>query len=777
MTSDRVTELTLAEQASLTSGGTAWTTKAVRDVVRALRLSDGPHGLRRPQDGSLLSAGVPATCFPPAVTSGSTWDPALVHRIGAAMAWEAAALGVDVVLGPGINIKRSPLCGRNFEYFSEDPHVSGVMGAALVDGIQSLGIGACVKHFAVNNQETDRMRVSADVDERTLRELYLPAFEHIVRQARPYTVMAAYNRVNGVYACENPWLLTQVLREEWGFDGLVMSDWGAVNDRVASLAAGLDLQMPPDGTDGRITAAVEEGSLERASVAAAAARGLRLQERVDRAERFDGWDVDAHHELAREAARAGAVLLKNEDGLLPIDPAARLKVAVIGEFARTPRYQGHGSSRVTPTRLDNAWDALRQAAGPELELTFSPGYTLTGEPGPAMTEEAVTHAARADIVLLFLGLPEESETEGRDRTDISLPRCQVDLLRSIAAVCRKVAVVLANGGVVSVSNWRDDAQAILESWLGGQAGGIALADLILGAHSPSGKLTESIPLQLQDVPSYLHFPGQDGHTVHGEGRYVGYRYYDTLDLPVAYPFGHGLSYTTFSYSDLEVEETGVNAWTVRVTVTNTGSRHGEEVVQLYVAFDEPHPTRPRHELRGFAKPALAPGASARAEFRLTGRDLAWYSTKRGGWRIDPGAFTVEVGASSRDIRLRAELHTPGDGVADELTGASSWASGSTIRSVGICSGNGSPSIPVPSSSMRSILWCCPPSPRSRSPSSPGPSSGSPPTPSPHSPPPRGRKPHERPRVPPAASTWSGSTSRTPSSAAWRPACARKASGE
>ncbi|NJP90909.1 beta-glucosidase [Nonomuraea sp. FMUSA5-5] len=656
MTSD----LSLAEQASLTSGGTAWTTKAVRDVVRELRLSDGPHGLRRPQDGSLLSPSVPATCFPPAVTSGSTWDPALVRRIGAALAREASALGVDVILGPGINIKRSPLCGRNFEYFSEDPHVSGVMGAALVDGVQSLGIGACVKHFAVNNQETDRMRVSADVDERTLRELYLPAFERVVREARPYTVMAAYNRINGVYACENRWLLTQVLREEWGFDGLVMSDWGAVNDRATSLAAGLDLQMPPNGTDRQVTAAVEEGRLDREVVTTAAGRVLRLQERVDQAERFDDWDADAHHELAREAARAGAVLLKNDDGLLPLDPMARLKVAVIGEFARTPRYQGHGSSRVTPTRLDTAWDALRQAAGPELQLTFSPGGST-----------AVADAAEADVVLLFLGLPEESEMEGQDRADIALPRHQVDLLREVAAVCPRVAVVLANGGVVSVSNWRDDAQAILECWLGGQAGGTAVADLVFGAHSPSGKLTESIPLQLQDVPSYLHFPGQDGHTVHGEGRYVGYRHYDTLDVPVAYPFGHGLSYTTFSYEGLEVEKTGENAWTVRVTITNTGSHPGAEVVQLYVAFDEPHPTRPRHELRGFTKLPLQPGASAQAEFRLTGRDLAWYSTKRGGWRIDPGTFTVEVGASSRDIRLRAELHTPGDGIADELTGASS----------------------------------------------------------------------------------------------------------
>ncbi|MHC5263525.1 glycoside hydrolase family 3 C-terminal domain-containing protein [Streptomyces sp. UC4497] len=618
----------------------------------------------------MFAEALPATCYPPAVTMGSSWDPALLHRVGAALAREASALGVDVVLGPGVNIKRSPLCGRNFEYFSEDPHISGVLGAALINGIQSRGIGACVKHFAVNNQETDRMRVSADIDERTLRELYLPAFEHIVREAKPYTVMSAYNRVNGVYASENPWLLTKVLREEWGFDGLVMSDWGAVTDRVAALAAGCDLQMPPNGTDHRIVSAVEEGRLDPEVVATAARRFLDLQERMDRAQRFDDWDESAHHELAREAAGAGAVLLKNEDSLLPLDPAARLKVAVIGEFARTPRYQGHGSSRVNPSRLDNAWDALRAAAGPSLELTFAPGFPVDGTTDVALTEEAVACAAEADVVLLFLGLPDDSETEGEDRTDIQLPSVQRELVGAVSKECPQVAVILANGATVSVSEWHDDVPAVLETWLGGQAGGTAVADLVFGAVSPSGKLTETIPLRLQDVPSYPHFPGQDGHSVYGEGRYVGYRHYDTMDLPVAYPFGHGLSYTTFAYSDLHVEQTGDNAWTVRAMITNTGSHAGAEIVQLYVAFDEAHPTRPRHELRGFTKLALQPGQSGRAEFHLTGRDLAWYSTRRGGWRVDPGVFTVELGASSRDIRLSAELHTPGDGITNELTSQS-----------------------------------------------------------------------------------------------------------
>jgi beta-glucosidase len=479
--------------------------------------------------------------------------------------------------------------------------------------------------------------------------------------------MAAYNRINGVYATQNRWLLTEVLREEWGFDGLVMSDWGAVDDRVAALAAGLDLEMPPSGTDEQIVAAVQDGRLDPRAVAAAAGRLLRLRDRLNRADRAGGLDENTHHELAREAARAGAVLLKNDGDLLPIDPAAQQRVAVIGEFARTPRYQGHGSSRVEPTRVDDAWTALRQGAGPDLELVFAPGFLLDGSPSAALLDEAVEAATAADLVLVFLGLPEGAETEGKDRADIELPPAQIELLRAVGAACSQVVVVLSNGGVVALTDWQDHAQAVLETWLGGQAGGSAVVDLLYGVHSPSGKLTESIPLRLQDVPSYLHYPGRDGHSVYGEGRYVGYRYYDTLNLPVAYPFGHGLSYTTFDYRDLRVEETGDHSWTVRASIVNTGSRFGEEVVQLYVAFAEPYPTRPHHELRGFTKIGLAPGDSGQVEFRLTGRDLAWYSTKRRGWRIDPGTFTVELGASSRDIRLWARLHTPGDGVRDKPT--------------------------------------------------------------------------------------------------------------
>ncbi|GIH93184.1 glycoside hydrolase family 3 C-terminal domain-containing protein [Planobispora siamensis] len=663
-------DLTLAEKASLTSGSSAWQTTPVDDRVRAITLTDGPHGIRR-QDPSAgdalgLNDSLPATCFPPAVTLGSSWDPGLARRVGEALAREASALGADVVLGPGVNIKRSPLCGRNFEYFSEDPLVSGVMGAAVVAGIQSLGIGACVKHFAVNNQETDRMRVSADVDEQTLREIYLPAFERIVREAAPYAVMSAYNKVNGVYASENRRLLTEVLRREWGFDGLVMSDWGAVNDRVAALAAGLDLEMPPTGTDEQIVAAVMAGRLEEEAVTAAAGRVIRLVGRVQDARRFDDWDEDAHHELCRQAARAGAVLLKNDGDLLPLDPAGAQRIAVIGEFARSPRYQGHGSSHVVPTRLDAPWDALRAAAGPGTELSFTPGFTFDGAPDAALVAEAVAAAASADTALVFLGLPEAAESEGFDRTTIDLPADQIALLRAVSAVCPRVAVVLANGGVVGVAQWQDAASAILEGWLPGQAAGTALADLLFGFHSPCGRLTETIPVKLADTPSHLNFPGRDGHVVYGEGRYVGYRHYDTLDVPVAYPFGHGLSYTRFSHDDLVVVESGENTWTVEATVTNTGDRFGHEVVQLYVAFEEQAPSRPRHELRGFAKVGLEPGESRRVSFTLTGRDIARWSPSRHDWRIDPGGFVVEVGASSRDIRLRAGASTPGDGVVDEL---------------------------------------------------------------------------------------------------------------
>ncbi|MDS1271134.1 glycoside hydrolase family 3 C-terminal domain-containing protein [Lipingzhangella sp. LS1_29] len=648
----------LAARAAATSGSDMWHTTPIPGELRRISLADGPHGLRKqPEDSDHLGIGtsLPATCFPPAVGLGASWNPELVHQVGAALGAEASSLGVDVLLGPGMNIKRSPLCGRNFEYVSEDPHVTARIAAALVTGIQSTGVGACVKHFAVNNQETDRMRVSADVDERTLREIYLAAFEQVIRETNPSMVMCSYNRINGVYASQHPWLLTELLRGEWGFEGPVVSDWGAVADRVAALAAGLDLEMPPSGTDDRIVSAVRNGDLPESVVDTAVGRLKHLQDRVS-SDSSRNVDHAGHDALARAVARECAVLLKNENDVLPLDPTSSL--AVIGEFARTPRFQGGGSSHVVPTTVHAAVDVLDgSCSGP---VTFAPGFRLDGQPDAALVEEAVQVAANHDIAVLFLGLPDAAESEGYDREDIELPEVQRDLLIQVRGVCDRVVVVLSNGGVVSVSDWEDNASAVLEGWLLGQAGGAALADLLTGVVSPSGRLTETIPLRLADHPSYLSFPGEHGHSLYGEGLYVGYRYFDTVQRPVAYPFGHGLTYTSFSYSDLELTTENDTTWTVSCTVTNTGGRAAAEVPQLYVGVQESHPTRPSHELRGFAKVFLEPGESTRVQFPLTGRDLSTWDRTHQRWSLAAGTYTVTVGASSRDPRLSTTLVTAGD---------------------------------------------------------------------------------------------------------------------
>ncbi|WP_328474255.1 glycoside hydrolase family 3 C-terminal domain-containing protein [Actinoplanes sp. NBC_00393] len=635
-------------RASLTSGSDTWHTTGDGDELPALTLADGPHGVRRPRSSGELGIGdsIPATCYPPAVALGSTWNPDLVRRVGRALGAEARALGVDVLLGPGMNIKRSPLGGRNFEYFAEDPHLTGVLAAAMVDGIQSAGVGACVKHFAVNNQETDRMRVSAVVDERALREVYLAGFEHVVRTARPWALMSAYNRVNGVPASENRWLLTDLLRGEWGFDGVVVSDWGAVRDRVAAVAAGCDVEMPPTGTDHLIAGAVRDGTLDPAVLDQVRDRLALLHSRVSGSTEADG---DAP---ARQAATEAAVLLKNDDAILPLRQIRRL--AVIGEFARTPRYQGGGSSRVVPTSLSNLLDALTARLGDA--VVFGP-----------------SEAAGADAVVVVLGLPESEESEGFDRTTIALPEDQLQLLARVAEVNPNIVVVLANGGVVSVAEWRDQAKAILEGWLPGQAGGAALADLLLGVHSPSGRLAETIPLRLEDHPSHLHFPGRDGQVVHGESIYVGYRHFDTLDVPVAYPFGHGLTYTTFEYSGLSITATGDGTWEISCDVTNTGERAGQEVVQLYVGLDEAAPTRPRSVLRGFRKITIEAGETRPVSLPLTSRDLAIWDVRHQRWNVDPGTYLIRVGASSRDIRLTGELRSDGDGFVPPLTESSTVA--------------------------------------------------------------------------------------------------------
>ncbi|WP_432935668.1 glycoside hydrolase family 3 C-terminal domain-containing protein [Kribbella sp. CA-253562] len=657
--------LTVEEKAALCLGSDFWHTAAVERLgVRAVMLADGPHGMRRQLDeGDHVGIGgsLPATCFPTASALGSSWDVELVRRVGAAIGVEARAQGVGVVLGPGINIKRSPLCGRNFEYLSEDPFVSGVLGAGLVDGLQSQGVGASVKHFAANNQETDRLRVSAEVDERSLREIYLAGFERVVRSARPWTVMCSYNRINGIHASQHRWLLTDVLRDEWGFDGLVMSDWGAVHDRVAALAAGLDLEMPPKLgiSDAAIVSAVQSGGLDEAVLDRAVARVLRLAEQAP-SEPGPDFDVDAHHALAREAAAASVVLLRNDDAVLPLEPAAGEVVAVIGEFARTARYQGAGSSQVNPTRVENALDELRAALPAEVGLEFSAGFTLDTAEDETLANEAVELAARADHVLVFLGLPAADESEGFDRTHLDLPANQLALLPRLAAVNSRLIVVLSNGSAVRLSTWEQHAAALVECWLGGQAAGGAVADVLLGKVNPSGRLAETVPLRLEDTPSYLNFPGEHGSVRYGEGVFVGYRGYDALGTAVSYPFGHGLSYTTFAYDELDVSVTGSAAdgdlgINLSCRVTNTGDRAGQEVVQLYVGDPVAQVRRPVRELKGFQKVDLDPGETLTVDFTLSSGDLSYWSSAHGGWVLEGGTFEVAVGASSRDLRLTTSL--------------------------------------------------------------------------------------------------------------------------
>ncbi len=662
--SSLLAELTLEEKASLCLGSDFWHTAPVERLgIPAIMVSDGPHGLRKqPEQGDHvgISDSVPATCFPTACALASSWDRQLVRRVGEALGREARAQGVAVVLGPGINIKRSPLCGRNFEYFSEDPLLSGVLGAAMIDGVQRQGVGTSLKHYAANNQETDRLRVSAEVDERTLRELYLAGFERAVTQARPWTVMCAYNKVNGVYASEHAWLLTTVLRGEWGFDGLVVSDWGAVHDRVAALAAGLDLEMPPNRgvSDAAIVTAVRAGQLDEHVLDTAVARVLRL---VDRAtanpEPPAVVDADAHHALARSAATECAVLLKNQDRLLPLRPAAGDTIAVIGEFTRTPRYQGAGSSQVNPTRVDVALDELRSAAPEGVEVAFAAGYGLDpSDRDEQLAAEAVALAGRAEVVVAFLGLPAADESEGFDRTHMDLPTNQTALLALLADANPNLAVVLANGSAVRLADWEHHAKAVLECWLSGQAAGGAAADLLLGAANPSGRLAETLPLRLEDTPPYLNFPGEAGHVRYGEGIFVGYRGYDALDRQVSYPFGHGLSYTSFGYADLTANVSGRHqggdlAVEVTCRVTNTGDRRGKEVVQLYVRDPAASVARPVRELKAFAKVDLDPDQTTVVEFALTARDLSYWSTRLNDWVLEAGAFELAVGASSRDLRL------------------------------------------------------------------------------------------------------------------------------
>ena len=670
-----MSDVPLSTKIALTGGKDFWHTNPVPETgLPEVMLTDGPHGLRKQistVDHLGLGGSEPATCFPPAVGLSSTWSRETLEIVGRALGVEALVQGVGVVLGPGANLKRSPLCGRNFEYFSEDPFVTGELASAFVTGVQSTGVGSSLKHFAANNQETDRMRRDSQVDARTLREIYLRGFEKVVRLARPWTVMCSYNKLNGIRVSENRWLLTEVLRDEWGFDGFVVSDWGAVGDRTKALKAGLDLEMPGNAAHkGAVATAHQAGEIDTETIDTAYARVERVLRRVVQAQASapDSFDTAGHHAIARTAAEKAVVLLTN-DGVLPLD--ATTKVAVIGEFARTPRYQGAGSSRVNPTRLDNALDAITAIVG--REVPFAPGFATGAQrtPTPDAHADAVSIAVDADVVLMFLGLGEAEESEGYDRTTLDLPAEQIALLDDVLAVNPNVVVVLSNGSTVLVP-FAGRVRAVVEGWLLGQAGGPVLADVLYGRVNPSGKLTETIPHRLADVPSFLHFPGDVTGVRYGEGLFVGYRGYDATHTEVAFPFGHGLSYTTFAYSELRVDARG-NDIAVEVTLTNTGGRAGREIVQVYLAKAATAFVRAPRELKGFADVTLEPGDSEKVSLTIPGAEIACWNVHDDAWVVEGGDYVVEVGASSRDLRGSTSVTLKGTETARRLTPASTMA--------------------------------------------------------------------------------------------------------
>ena len=662
----------LEEAAAFGSGGSFWTTKEVGDAA-PVWLADGPHGVRK-QAGSPDHLGLgesePATCFPPAVGLAQSWDPVLAEEVGAALGEESQALGVGVLLGPGVNIKRDPRGGRNFEYLSEDPVLSATMATAWVRGVQNRGVGTSLKHFAANDAEHDRMRASSDVDERPLREVYLRAFQRVVEEARPWTVMAAYNKLNGVYTSEDPWLLTEVLRGEWGFQGAVVSDWGAVSDRVAAVAAGLDLQMPgpdPDGDAGLVTA-VEEGRLSAEALQRSGRAVAELAAKVAADRRPDAdVDLNAHHELARRVAARCIVLLANApvDGAPVLPLGADASVAVIGEFAELPRYQGGGSSHVNPTRLDVPLEELRSRL--DSDVAFARGFTTDGSGDTdGLRAEAVRTARGTQVAVVFAGLAQTQESEGFDREDIELPADQLQLIREVVAVQPRTVVVLSHGGVVRLAPVVDLVPAIVDGALLGQGGGAALADVLTGVVNPAGKLAETVPQRLQDVPAYLDFPGTHLRHRYAEGLYVGHRWYDARGIDVTFPFGHGLSYTTFDVTGLELtaSEEGITA---SVTVTNTGDRSGREVVQFYVGVPGSAEQRPLRELKGFAGVTLEPGASRQVSALLRRADLEFWHPRLQQWVLEGGEYEVHAGVSSRDLRATARVTVKGDEVRLPVT--------------------------------------------------------------------------------------------------------------
>ena len=663
---DLIKKLDLEQKCALLSGETVFTTRDFPEKgIPAITLSDGPNGVRK-QAGAAdhlgLNPSVPATCFPTSATVANSWDPALGEEIGKALGEETASYSVNVILGPGLNTKRSPLCGRDFEYFSEDPYLSGKLAAGYVRGIQSVGVSACPKHFAANNQELRRMASNSVLDERTLRELYLTGFEIAVKEGRPKCIMTSYNRVNGTYANENHHLLQDILHGEWGYDGAVVTDWGGSNDHVEGVREGSTLEMPCPGFGSakRLMQAVEEGRLPESAVDARVDELLELVFTTDAAVKAapKRFDRDAHHALARRAAAESVVLLKNEDDLLPLKPGQR--VALIGDFAQTPRYQGAGSSSVNATRVDNLKDA---AEADDITLAgFCAGYERSGTPNPAFVEEAAALARKADVVVLCMGLDESSESEGLDRSHICIPENQKQLLEAVAQANENLVVVLSAGSVVE-TGWVSRCKAVLHAYLGGQAGAGAIMDVLTGRVNPSGKLAETLPLTYEDTPAARYFPGKQQNVEYREGLYIGYRYYETAHVPVRYPFGYGLSYTTFAYSDLKAD-----ADKVTFTITNTGSRAGAEIAQLYVAKADAAVFRPEKELKGFAKVFLQAGECKTVTIPLDDKAFRYWNVKTDRWETEDGSYQLLVGASVQDIRLRAEVSVQGTGAPDPYVG-------------------------------------------------------------------------------------------------------------
>ena len=662
-----LSQMTLEEKAALCTGASPWTTTPVERLgVPEMTVTDGPHGVRRVADiYSMASESLPATCFPTASCLAATWDVQLIHEMGEALAEECIALNVDVILGPGVNMKRSPLGGRNFEYFSEDPYLAGEMAASLINGVQSKGVGTSLKHYAANNQEFQRFSISAEVDERTLREIYLPAFEKAVKQASPWTVMCSYNKVNGTFASEHHTLLTDILKKEWGFEGLVVSDWGAVRDRVAALKGGLDWEMPgPQERRVRaVVEAVQSGELDEAILDEAVRRILRIVFKAKETPKGGTFDVDAHHELASKIASEGMVLLKN-NGLLPLK--GQQHIAVIGRAAEHAHFQGGGSSHINPTKVAVPFKEL-QVRAENAELTYAEGYPTDNSFRQDLIDQAVNLARSAEVAVLYIALPTFKESEGYDRSDLDLTEQQIALIQAVAKVQPNTIVVLNNGAPIAMSAWIDEVAAVLESWMMGQAGGAAIADVLFGRTNPCGKLAETFPLKLSDTPAHINWPGGAGKVTYGEGLFIGYRYYDAKEMPVLFPFGYGLSYTSFAYSNPRVSSKAfkdVDGLTVTVDVTNTGNLAGKEIVQVYVHDQMSGLVRPNKELKGFAKVELQPGETKSVSIPLDFRAFAYYHPEYRQWITEDGEFDILIAASAADIRhnlrvtLESTLHLP-----------------------------------------------------------------------------------------------------------------------